>query len=103
MTDPFRYKVSVSHVAPPVPSRDFDYQARVDDYEDDSPVGHGRTPGAALVELIESLSEDADPALADAVVQMLEDQIEQASAAGRSEDFIAGIRHAAKAVEGSLT
>ena len=96
------HEITVTHVAPPVPTRAFDYQAIVSDYEDDSPKGHGATPEQALVDLIGQLSEGADPALTDALVKMFETDAEQAAARGAHPEYIRALRYAAASIAGSM-
>ena len=51
-------EIVMSHIYPPIPVRDFDWQAVWDNDEPDDDgrmlVGHGRTPLAAMVDLLES-------------------------------------------------
>jgi hypothetical protein len=47
------YRVRASFVEPPIPTRDFDWQAWLDGYEEDGPVGTGPTEDAAIADLAE--------------------------------------------------
>lgn len=41
----------ITHINPPIPDRNFDYSATLDDYEPGDIVGYGVTPGAAAADL----------------------------------------------------
>lgn len=48
-------RIIVTHVWPPIPIRRFDWQAHYDGEEDEQmATGHGATPQAAVVDLIEN-------------------------------------------------
>lgn len=47
-------KIKTSHVYPPIPIREFDWQAYYDGEEEAGQYGHGRTEAAAVVDLIEN-------------------------------------------------
>lgn len=58
--------IITTHVYPPIPIRDFDWQAVTDDFEAEMiesrwhtthPIGHGRTEAAAIADLREQLAE----------------------------------------------
>lgn len=53
-----RRKIVTQNIRPPVPSRNFDWQATWDDYDLGDPVGYGPTPDAAIADLREILGED---------------------------------------------
>lgn len=59
-------KIHTDHVQPPIPIRDFDWQAITDDYDADCdqdgffsnhPVGSGATEDAAIKDLLEQLED----------------------------------------------
>lgn len=62
--------IRTSYVHPPIPNRDWDWQAWIDgtlDYDFDGegmvcqvPIGHGATECAAVADLLEQLSDRAD-------------------------------------------
>ena len=58
-------KIVLSHIRPPIPVRDFDWQATLDGYEPGDPIGHGRTPEDAKADLIEQLDDEKDTAALD--------------------------------------
>jgi hypothetical protein len=43
----------VEHVAPPVPTRNFDYRATREGFDLGDPVGYGPTEAAAIAALVE--------------------------------------------------
>jgi hypothetical protein len=48
--------INLHHVCPPIPSRGYDWQATLDDNEDEGcPVGFGATPDEAVQDLLEQL------------------------------------------------
>lgn len=96
------YEITTSHVCPPIPDRSHDWQASVVDYEDDSPKGHGRTELSALVDLINELAGDANPALADAIEHLGKLRIAEAEKDGRDSRYILGLKAAFSDVVGSL-
>jgi hypothetical protein len=49
-----------THICPPIPLYDFDWQAVEDDYEPGRPIGYGRTEQAAIDDLNAQLRELAD-------------------------------------------
>lgn len=46
-------KINVVQVNPPIPSRNFDYVATRDGYEEGDPIGYGATKEDAIQNLIE--------------------------------------------------
>jgi hypothetical protein len=55
-------KIRTEHVYPPIPVRQFDWAAVLDDYDGApdagyQPVGHGRTQAEAIADLIELVRE----------------------------------------------
>jgi hypothetical protein len=51
-------KVNISHIKPPVPSRQYDYRATFDGYDEGDPMGYGPTAQAAFDDLM-AIAEDA--------------------------------------------
>lgn len=51
--------IQLTHIYPPIPTRDFDWSAVTDSYEPGMPIGYGPTPQAALNDLLEQI-EDSD-------------------------------------------
>lgn len=49
--------IRTSYVCPPIPWRNFDWEAFEDDYEPDRPVGRGPTEQAAIEDLEQQLAE----------------------------------------------
>jgi hypothetical protein len=47
------YDIHLSFVHPPIPDRNFDWQATRSNYDERSPIGRGRTPEIALADLLE--------------------------------------------------
>ena len=52
------YDIHIRFIHPPIPDRNFDYQAVRSDYEPGEPIGRGPTPIAALADLLEQERED---------------------------------------------
>lgn len=50
-----KISIDVSNIAPPVPSRNFDWQATLSDYEGGDPIGHGPNKWAAIADLMQNL------------------------------------------------
>lgn len=50
-------KINVVQVNPPIPSRNFDYVATRDNYDEGDPVGYGATEQEAIDNLIEAEGE----------------------------------------------
>lgn len=50
-------KIVTSFVYPPIPVRNFDWQAVVDGYEPGDAIGHGSTEDEAIVALLSTLEE----------------------------------------------
>lgn len=49
--------IHTEHVYPPIPERQYDWQATFDGYEPGDPVGYGPTKEAAIADLIEQQEE----------------------------------------------
>ena len=49
--------IQTSFVCPPIPVRDFDWQAFVDGYEPGDALGHGATEAEAIANLLDVLGE----------------------------------------------
>lgn len=47
------YDIYLSFVHPPIPDRNFDWQATRSKYDQGDPIGRGRTPAVALADLLE--------------------------------------------------
>jgi hypothetical protein len=47
------YDINITFVHPPIPERHFDYRATRSNYEPGLPMGYGRTPLAALADLMD--------------------------------------------------
>jgi hypothetical protein len=45
--------IQLSFIHPPIPDRNYDWQASRTGYDQGDPLGHGRTPVAALADLLE--------------------------------------------------
>jgi hypothetical protein len=55
-------KINVEHVFPPIPVREFDYQATYEGYEPGDPIGRGKTEQEAIADLQDAaLSRDVYP------------------------------------------
>lgn len=52
--------INVEFIYPPIPVRDFDYQATFDGYDAGDPIGHGPTAQAAIDDLHENTEFDAE-------------------------------------------
>lgn len=52
-------KIRTEHVKPPIPIRDWDYSAVLDDYEGGDPMGWGETEQAAIDDLLQQLEDEA--------------------------------------------
>lgn len=50
-------KIKTSYWAKPIPMRQFDWEAVLDDYEGGDPIGHGRTEQEAIKDLKMQLEE----------------------------------------------
>ncbi len=50
----------VRFIAPPVPSRDYDWEATDDNYDAGDPIGYGRTPVTALADLLLKIEENKE-------------------------------------------
>jgi len=50
-------KIVTSFVYPPIPVRNFDWQAVVDGYEPGDAIGHGSTENEAIIALLSTLEE----------------------------------------------
>ena len=51
-------KINTQHIFPPIPDRSFDWLATVDDMNEDSPKGWGKTEAEAIADLKSNLPED---------------------------------------------
>jgi hypothetical protein len=49
--------IKTSFVYPPIPVRDFDWEAYVDGYEPGDPIGRGATEAEAIAELLLNLGD----------------------------------------------
>jgi len=47
------YDINLTFVHPPIPDRNFDWQATRSNYDQGDPIGRGRTPLIALADLLE--------------------------------------------------
>jgi hypothetical protein len=54
--------IDASFIYPPIPIRDFDWQATLKDYEPGCPIGHGRTKQDAINDLLEQIANEAEAA-----------------------------------------
>lgn len=52
--------IHVEFIYPPIPIREFDYQATFDGYEPGDPIGHGPTEAAAIDDLHDRHEEDLE-------------------------------------------
>lgn len=52
--------INLTFIYPPIPLRDFDWQATRSGYDQGDPLGQGRTPAAALADLLEQEMEAED-------------------------------------------
>ena len=50
-------KIITSFVCPPIPMRDFDWQAVVEGYEPGDAIGHGATEDEAIIALLSTSEE----------------------------------------------
>lgn len=50
-------KIITTYVYPPIPVRQFDWQAVTDDYEEGAPMGNGSTEQEAIDDLLSQLEE----------------------------------------------
>ncbi len=50
-------KITTHLVYPPIPIRDFDWQATADDYEPGQPCGWGETEQDAIADLLEQIED----------------------------------------------
>lgn len=48
-------RIRTEHVYPPIPIRDFDWRATLDDYEPGCPIGEGPTEEAAIADLLSQI------------------------------------------------
>ena len=53
--------IHLTFIHPPIPDRNYDWQATRSDYEPDDLIGYGRTPVVALANLLEK-EEEMEPA-----------------------------------------
>ena len=54
------YDIHLTFVYPPIPDRNFDWQATRTGYEPGCPIGQGRTPIVALADLLEKELQSED-------------------------------------------
>lgn len=50
-------KICVECVCPPIPIRDYDWQATLDGYEPGDPIGEGATALEAIADLLQEIEE----------------------------------------------
>ncbi len=55
--DSLMQTVRTDYVYPPIPIRDFDWQAITDNYEPGCPIGYGQTEDEAIADLQEQLKD----------------------------------------------
>jgi hypothetical protein len=51
-------KIVTDYVNPPIPVRNFDWQATTSDYEPGDPVGRGETEQEAIADLLEKIEDE---------------------------------------------
>jgi hypothetical protein len=61
--------IKTSHDFPPIPIRNFDWSAYVDNYGEDSPLGRGPSEREAVQTLFQTLDEDQLAAIAAAALE----------------------------------
>lgn len=52
--------ILVKYIYPPIPVRDFDYQASFEGHDEGDPIGHGSSEQAAIDDLHENAEFDAE-------------------------------------------
>jgi hypothetical protein len=55
-----RVLVNTSHICPPIPTRNCDWQATLDNYEPGEPIGHGPTEADAVCDLYIQIEQRED-------------------------------------------
>jgi hypothetical protein len=45
-------KIKTSHICPPIPCRDYDWEAVRQSYDEGDPIGYGKTKREAIMDLI---------------------------------------------------
>lgn len=53
------FRIRTDHVKPPIPIRDYDYSAVLEDYEPGDAQGWGATEQAAVDDLLQQIQENA--------------------------------------------
>jgi hypothetical protein len=56
------FKICLTYTFPPIPNRNFDWQAHIDGYEEAGPYGSGRTFIAAIEDLVRQIEEESEDA-----------------------------------------
>ncbi len=56
-TEKLLSRIRTEHVFPPIPLRQFDWRAVLDDYEPGCPMGEGPTEAAAIADLLQQIEE----------------------------------------------
>lgn len=51
-------RIRTEHVRPPIPLRDFDWRATLDDYEPGRPMGEGPTEESAVADLLAKIRDE---------------------------------------------
>jgi hypothetical protein len=46
-------KIITTHISPPIPIRNYDWEAVFEDYDEGGPIGYGETEQEAISDLIE--------------------------------------------------
>lgn len=54
------HKIITTYIYPPIPDRNWDWQATLDGYEPGDPIGHGPNEDAAKADLLEQVEDDDD-------------------------------------------
>jgi hypothetical protein len=57
MTKPYSHEIRTFYWAKPIPTREFDWLAAMDNYEPGQPIGYGPTKKAAIADLIKQLKD----------------------------------------------
>jgi len=47
-----KHVIVTAYIFPPIPSREYDWQAAYDGYEEGDPLGHGATETEAMIDLL---------------------------------------------------
>jgi hypothetical protein len=56
-TEALLSRIRTEHVFPPIPLRQFDWSAVLDDYDPGCPIGQGPTEEAAVADLLDQISD----------------------------------------------